>query len=132
MLLCGYKHQEIMPILGVSSGFISKWKKAFFQSGVESLKLAYQGSVGLLSSVQRSSVIEWLLTKDRWTLNELEYEISHKYGVTFSSKQSYYDLFNEARISWKKTQAHNPKYDEELVASKKKRFVHCWQGDVRK
>jgi putative transposase len=65
-------------------------------------------------------------------LNELEYELSHKYGVTFSSKQSYYDLFNEARISWKKTQAHNPKYDEELVASKKKRFVHCWLGDVRK
>lgn len=53
-------------------------------------------------------------------MNELEYEISHKYGVTFSSKQSYYDLFNEAGISCKKTQAHNPKYDEELVASKKK------------
>jgi len=79
MLLCGYKHEEIMPILGVSSGFISKWKKAFFQSGVEGLKLAHQGSVGLLSSEQRSSVIEWLLTKDRWTLNELEYENSHKY-----------------------------------------------------
>ena len=27
MLLCGYKHQEIMPILGVSSGFISTCKK---------------------------------------------------------------------------------------------------------
>lgn len=132
MLLYGYKHEEIMPILGVSSGFISKWKKAFFKSGVEGLKVAHKGSIGLLSPEQRSSIIEWLLTKQRWTLNELEYEISRKYGVTFSSKQSYYDLFNEARISWKKTQAHNPKYDEELVASKKKIFVHCWQGDVRK
>jgi len=40
MVLCGYKHQEIMPALGVSSGFISKWKKAFFKRGVEGLKLA--------------------------------------------------------------------------------------------
>lgn len=132
MLLSGYKHEQIMPILGVSSGFISKWKKAFFKNGVEGLKLAYRGSVGLLSQKQRLSIIEWLLTKDRWTLNELEYEISHKYGVTFSSKQSYYDLFQEARISWKKTQAHNPKYNEELVASKKKIFVHCWLGDEKK
>ncbi len=28
MLLCGYKHQEIMPILGVSSGFISTYDNA--------------------------------------------------------------------------------------------------------
>lgn len=40
MLLCGYKHEQIRPVLGVSSGFISKWKKAFFQNGVEGLKLA--------------------------------------------------------------------------------------------
>lgn len=37
MLLYGYKHEEIMPILGVSSGFISTYKKAFFQNGVEGL-----------------------------------------------------------------------------------------------
>jgi putative transposase len=52
-------------------------------------------------------VIEWLQTKDEWTFNELEYQVASKYGVTFSSKQSYYDLFHEARINWKKTQAHN-------------------------
>jgi putative transposase len=65
-------------------------------------------------------VIEWLQTKEQWTFNELEYQLASKYGVTFESKQSYYDLFNEARISWKKAQANNPKHDPELVASKKK------------
>ena len=40
--------------------------------------------------------------------------------MTLSSKQSYYDLFDAASISWKKTQANNPKHDPELVASKKK------------
>jgi transposase len=110
MLLSGYKHEEIMPILGVSSGFISTYKKAFFKMGIDGLKLGHKGS---------NEVIEWLQTKDRWTLNELEYQIASKYGVTFSSKQSYYDLFDAASISWKKTQANNPKYDQELVDSKK-------------
>jgi putative transposase len=129
MLLCGYKHKEIMPILGVSSGFISTWKKAFFHNGVDALKLAYQGSKGFLDTQQHREVIEWLQTKDEWTLNELEYQVASKYGVTFSSKQSYYDLFDEAHISWKKTQANNPKHDPELVALKKKRFVNCWRSD---
>ena len=120
MLLSGHKHKDIMPILGVSSGFISGWKKAFFQNGVEGLKLAHKGSKGFLDAQQHAEIIEWLRTKDKWTFNELEYEVASKYGVTFASKQSYYDLFNEARISWKKTQASNPKYDPELVALKKK------------
>lgn len=58
-------------------------------------------------------------SKNSWTFNELEYQIASKYGVTFASKQSYYDLFDEAGISWKKTSANNPKYDPELVSSKK-------------
>lgn len=132
MLLCGYKHKEIMPILSVSSGFISTWKKAFFENGVEGLKLAYKGSKGFLDREQHREVIEWLQTKDQWTLSELEYQIASKYGVTFESKQSYYDLFNEARISWKKTQASNPKYNPELVALKKKKSVSCWRrGDPK-
>jgi putative transposase len=132
MLLLGYKHQEIMPILGVSSGFISTWKKAFFQTGVDGLKLAYKGSQGFLNTSQHQEVIEWLQTKNEWTLNELEYQVASEYGVTFESQQSYYDLFHEARISWKKTQADNPKYAPELVALKKKRFVNCWRSDELK
>lgn len=132
MVLCGHKHQEIMPILGVSSGFISKWKKAFFQDGVEGLKLAYKGSKGFLDTQEHSEIIEWLCSKDRWTFNELEYQLASQYGVTFESKQSYYDLFHEARISWKKTQATNPKYDSELVASKKKKLVTCWRREEPK
>jgi len=92
MLLCEYKHEQIMPILGVSSGFISTYKKAFFKMGVEGLKLAHKGSFGLLDDIQRDEVIEWLHSKDRWTLNELEYYIASKYGVTFSSRQSYYSV----------------------------------------
>ncbi|MDF5736870.1 MULTISPECIES: IS630 family transposase [unclassified Nostoc] len=120
MLLSGHKHEAIMPILGVSSGLISKYKKAFFLHGVEGLKLAYKGSIGILNQQQHVEIIEWLLTKQSWTIKELEYQIASKYGVAFDSKQSYYDLFKEARISWKKSQAHNPKYEPDKVAFKKK------------
>ncbi len=123
MLLLGYRHQDIMPVLGVSSGFISKWKKAFFQDGIEGLKVKYKGSTGLLTKQQRTEIIEWLNTKQSWTLNELEYHIVDQYGVVFESKQSYYDLFDEARISWKKTQVSNPQENPELVAKKNKKFV---------
>lgn len=132
MLLCGYKHEQIMPILGVSSGFISTYKKAFFQMGIDGLKLRHKGSEGFLDNIQRAEVMEWLQTKDKWTLNELEYHIASKYGVTFASKQSYYEIFDAANISWKKTQANNPKYNQELVDSKKKRFVSCWRRNDRK
>ena len=132
MLFEGYKHEASQSILGVSSGFISKWKKAFFKEGVEGLKLAYKGSQGFLNPQQHSEVTEWLKTKDRWNLSELEYEVASKYGVVFKSRQSYYELFDAARISWKKAQACNPKHDPDLVTSKKKKSVGCWKHDVKK
>jgi putative transposase len=52
--------------------------------------------------------------------------------VVYESKQSYYDLFEEAGISWKKTTKLNPKADPEAVATKKKRLKHCWQTTVSK
>ncbi len=45
--------------------------------------------------------------------------------MTFSSKQSYYDLFDAVTISWKKSQVNNPKHDPEFVASKK-RLKKIW------
>jgi putative transposase len=38
----------------------------------------------------------------------------------FKSRQSYYDLFTQAGLSWKKTQKRNPKYNPEEVAAQKK------------
>jgi putative transposase len=38
--------------------------------------------------------------------------------VIYKSKQSYYELFARAKISWKKTQKTNPKFDKELVKKK--------------
>jgi putative transposase len=41
--------------------------------------------------------------------------VEQEFGVSYKSKQSYYELFARANISWKKTQKINPKSDDELV-----------------
>jgi putative transposase len=63
-----------------------------------------------------------------WELGELEYKLAFEYDVTYESKQSYYELFNAAGISWKKTTSLNPKADPEAVAAKKNRLKPSWQG----
>jgi putative transposase len=63
--------------------------------------------------------LQWLQQKDIWTLGELEYHLAAVYDVVYESKQSYYDLFEAADLSWKKTSKVNPKADPEVVAAKK-------------
>lgn len=118
MFLKGYKHREIRESIGVSSGFISKWTGQYEQLGVSGLSLGYPGSAGYLEPEQRQSVIAWLKEKNYWNLAELQAYIDAVYGVVFNSKQSYYTLFEQAGISWKKTQKRNPKADPVLVEKK--------------
>jgi putative transposase len=111
MYLQGYKHREIQSILGVSSSFISQWTQFYQNLGVEGLKLAHQGSKGYLDADQRQAIVRWLQSKAAWNLVELQNYIQDEYNLVFKSKQSYYALFQEAGISWKKTQKRNPKAD---------------------
>ena len=118
MFLQGYKHREIGEIIGVSSGFISKWTRQYEQLGVAGLCLSYAGSSGYLTPEQRQAVLDWLATQNYWNLAELQAQVQDQYEVVFDSKQSYYTLFAQAGISWKKTQKHNPKADPTLVQKK--------------
>ena len=45
----------------------------------------------------------------------------------FKSRQSYYDLFTQAGLSWKKTQKCNPKHNPEEAAAQKKSPFQCLQ-----
>jgi putative transposase len=118
MVLQDYRHYEIQSVLQVCSGFISKWTQAYENQGVEGLRLRHKGSAGYLNAEQRQAVLEWLERKNYWNLPELQAYIDHSYGVVFQSKQSYYELFHAAGISWKKSQKRNPKKDPELVEKK--------------
>ena len=128
----GYLYDEIQSIFGVSRGSITGWKQAYNSHGIEGLRLNYKGRKSYLSLSEREEVLSWLQSKNCWELGELEYKLAFEYNVVYLSKQSYYDLFSEAGISWKKTTKLNPKADPEAVAEKKKRFKRCWHNEELK
>jgi putative transposase len=119
MYLEGYKHREIKEIVGVGSGYISKWTRIYVQEGLEGLLLGYKGGTGYLSEMQAEAINTWLQAKNYWNLVELQEYIEDEYKVVFESKQSYYAIFEKAGISWKKTQKHNPKGDPTIIQKKK-------------
>jgi putative transposase len=126
-----YSYYQIRDTLGVSVGFISKWLFSFETEGIEGLKLKYQGSQGYLNAKQRLEVIDWLQRKKYWHLSELQTHLEVTYGVIFASLQSYYTLFSQAGISWKKTQKSNPQKNPELV-KKNKKSLHGWKRTEKK
>lgn len=118
MVMQDYTYYEIRDVLQVSVGFITKWKQSYEQQGVAGLNLRHQGSTGYLEAEQRQAVLAWLQQKDYWNLGELQQQLEEKYEVVFESNQSYYELFAQAGISWKKTHKRNPKADPEEVEKK--------------
>jgi putative transposase len=113
-------------------GAIAGWKQAYLKYGIEGLRLNHKGRKSYLNSEQLSEILSWLQTKNTWELGELEYKLAFEYDVIYESKQSYYDLFEAAGISWKKTTSLNPKAKPAAVAAKKKRLKHCWQASEKK
>lgn len=113
------KHREICQLLQVSQSFVSTWKNQVIVEGIESLKVKYKGSKGYLSSEQKKEVIDWVKSKERSRIEDLQIHIEQKHGVVYQSLQTYYNLFKEAQISWKKVQKKNPRKDDILVEEKK-------------
>ncbi|WP_333430136.1 IS630 family transposase [Microcoleus sp. MON2_D5] len=118
MAISGNIYHEISLTLGVSKFFIGYWKKQFKIKGIEGIKLGQKGSKGYLTARQNTEIIEWLKNKGYWNLDELVTYLEQKFGVIYKSKQSYYELFDRAKISWKKTLTTHPKFDKELVKKK--------------
>lgn len=132
LLYQGHTYESVVRILDVSMGSIASWKQAYEASGLAGFTPQHKGSKGYLSAAERAAVMNWLKAKSIWTLGELEYHLAEVYGVTYESKQSYYDLFEAAGISWKKTSKVNPKADAEAVAAKKQTSSGCWSATKRR
>jgi putative transposase len=119
MIILGFKTEDICALLNVSDSFISKWKVIYENEGIDALKLNYKGGTGFLTEDQRYEIICYLRTKTHCSVEELRDYIERRYGVVYQSKQSYYDLLKEGRLSWHKTQAINPKRNEAQVLQKR-------------
>lgn len=125
-----YRYTAVVEILDVSLGSLSGWRRAYERYGLAGFKPNHQGRQSYLTPEQRSAVLTWLQSKAIWTRHELEYHLAETYDVAYAAKQSYYDLFEAAGISWKKTSKVNPKRDAEAVAAKKSRSRVSWRVTV--
>lgn len=114
--------KKIAKILGVKEEYVRKWARKFKEEGIEGIRLKYQGSKGNLNQEQKAEIGEWLKAKKTWDLDELVEYVEENYQVRYKSKQSYYSLFADAKITWKKSQKVNQKKNEELVKKNAKRF----------
>lgn len=131
LLYQGYKHEAVVQILDVSMGSLTNWKTSYESEGLAGFKPKHQGRKSYLRIEQREEVLSWLQTKTIWELSELEHHLASQYGVGYESKQSYYDLFEAAGISWKKTTKVNPKKNPKAVAAKKSKSSVCWRATAR-
>lgn len=125
--LAGRPWREVAEELGVCESFIGKWRHRYTLHGVEGLKLGYKGSSGYLTDDEKAEVRTWLQEPQRQNIGSLRAYLQRQYGIVYHSRQSYYALMQEAKLSWKKTQKRNPKADPEQVKAtraviKKKRL----------
>ncbi len=125
--------KEVAETLNMSPGYVSKWNGIYKKEGVGGLRVKYKGFQSYLDSEQKKELMNWLKEKAYWNLAELREHIKKSYEVVYKSKQSYYDLFKAAGISWKKNQSQNPKKDPEQVAAKQKEIKKSfekWRTEV--
>ena len=119
MVFLGFDTKNICALLDVSDYFVSKWKILYENEGAEALRLQYIGGKEFLTEDERYEIIYHLRNLPNCTVEELKDYIEFHYGVVYQSRQSYYDLLKEARLSWHRTQAMNPKHDEAQVLLKR-------------
>ena len=119
MRLKNYSRKQVAELFNVGPDYVTKWTSIFKQEGVAGLKMGYQGSSGYLSKDERAAVIEWLNQREQWSLDNLIQHLKTGYQVVYQSRQSYYEILKQAKLSWKKVHADNPKKDPAQVAAKR-------------
>lgn len=119
MYLQGYSYFQISDLLNVSQCFVEKWRNLYNKKGAGCFPVGYKGSKSFMTEKQKEDVNNFIKTKSSCQLEELISYLKNTFGISYKSKQSYYDLLDHAGMSWKKTEKVNPKKDEEKVTAKK-------------
>ena len=123
----GFKTIDICEVLEVSDSFVSKWKTIYETEGVDALRLHYKGGTGFLTDAQRQEIVCFIRSKPHYSVEDLRDFIETRYGVVYQSKQSYYDILEEAGLSWHRSQAVNPRRDEDRVLLKREEIKKNWK-----
>jgi putative transposase len=117
--LFGIDIKIITETLGISEKFVNKWKLIYEREGADALFLKYEGSEGYLNENERDEIIKFIKENKSIKFEILVEYIENQYGFVYKSKQSYYDLFKDSRMSWHKTKKANPKRDEQKIIDKR-------------
>jgi putative transposase len=125
LLLLEFEPRAIANLLQVTESFVSKWKGLCFEHGVDAFVLQYHGYQGYLTSEQRHAIIAWIKIQKIRNIDDLIAFIRTTYRIEFKSRQSYYDLFTAAGVTWKRAQSQHPDKDLDRIATKKKRLRPC-------
>lgn len=111
MVIQGVDRLLIQTTFNVSATFVSRWYVHYknHNESASSLLLGYQGSRSYLSEREKQAIITYLKNQTSITLLELKKYLLENYQVVYKSDQSYYDLLELGKMSWKKTQKKIPK-----------------------
>ena len=125
-----YPRKLTAQVLSVSVNFVGKWtpvlalvggpRVQYTRHGAEGLRLTHKGSKGFLSGEDKQQVLEWISEQSPSISREtLEAYLDATYGVSYRSTRSYYQLLEQAGLSYKKRQAVNPAKDEQKVLQRR-------------
>ena len=127
MLQSGLVPHAISLLLNVSEQYVSKWKGLYESEGACGLQLGYQGRTAYLKAEDRGAILAWMGAHPTLTLEEVRDYVETEYGVTYQSKQSYYSLFEEAEMSYHRSELVNPKRDEAQIEQKRAEIKKKWK-----
>lgn len=132
MALSEISPSDICEVLNVSQPFVSKWRSIYQEQGADGLFLGHRGSAGYLSIERREEVLRWIESKETIRIEEVRDYIQERFGVVYQSKESYYELMQEAGMSYHKSEKKNPKRDEEQVVEKREEIKKKWRNTKRR
>jgi putative transposase len=128
MVLHEVPTSQISALLNVSAQYISKWRLRYEAAGAQALLLGYQGSASYLSGEQREAIYAWIQSHESITVGAVRDYIEEEYDVLYQSKQSYYDLLQEAGLSYHKSEPRNPQRDEAFVVARRAQIKKNWSS----
>ena len=124
MLQAGRKYKEIAKELNCSISSLVRWKQAFKEKGVEGLKSkANFGRKSQLTEKQKIELFNDLLkgackfgySSEIWTLRRISKHIEKKYGISYSSFVSIWNILNKANWSCQKPEKRAIQRDEKTI-----------------
>ena len=123
----GMPTEAVSEVLHLPPRTVRAWYQRYEQEGVEGLRVKYRGSESYLSVEQRQEIEDWLGAQETITVEEVRDEIEARYGISYQSKQSYYDLMDASGLSYHRTEKGNPNRNEAQVLARREEIKKNWR-----